>query len=113
MERREHDRYAFWFPVQVETVSMQEGMGVSHDTSRTGILLALAAPLAVDADVTLTFRIPPDSPSEHRVRGRVVRVEPNAADPDGLWPHKVAVVFDEPQPAIEEALVCEAGPRGP
>jgi hypothetical protein len=112
VERREHDRYPLWFPVQLDSEAVQEGMAVSHDTSRTGILLAVAAPLDVGTEVTLTFRVPPDSPDERRVKGRVVRVEPNSADPFGLWPHKMAIEFAEPEPELESILRDETGVPG-
>lgn len=103
MERREHDRFPLWFPVQVTSETVTEGMAVSHDTSQTGMLINVASPLAMGTEVTLAFRVPPDHdhPAEHKVKGKILRVTPNTDDPYGLWPHRMAVEFDEAQPGIE------------
>ena len=34
----------------------------------------------------------------------MVRVEANKDDPDGIWPHQLAVEFDEPAQEVEDAL---------
>jgi hypothetical protein len=104
VERREHDRFPLWFPVQVTSETVTEGMAVSHDTSLTGMLINVATQLAVGTEVTLAFRVPPDHPSEHRVKGKILRVTPNTDDPYGLWPQRMAVEFDEPQPGIEASV---------
>ena len=39
-----------------------------------------------------------------RTQDRIVRVEPNTSDPNGLWPYRIAVEFTEPQPDLELAL---------
>jgi len=108
VERREHDRFPLWFPVQVTSETVTEGMAVSHDTSQTGILINVALPLPVGTAVTLAFRVPPDHPVEHKVKGRVLRLTPNTDDPYGLWPLRMAVEFDEPQITIEASVREEA-----
>ena len=42
--------------------------------------------------------------------GRVVRVEDNPEDPHGLWPHRLAVEFDQPEPELEWVIGSERAP---
>ena len=98
MQRREHARYRLWFPVQVEAggeikLAMNQNIGVG------GMLVALAADLKVDDVVALTFRLP-NGESDRSVSGRVVRIEPNTEDPEGAWPFKVGIAFDEVAPDL-------------
>lgn len=99
MQRREHSRYELWFPVELKSEHVQ-GMAVNHNVSAGGMLIALSAKLAVDEQITVTFRMPPDLQREYAVPGRIVRIEENRGDPDGLWPYRVAVVFDEISPDL-------------
>ena len=102
MERRSDARHALWLPVRVD--ALKEGMAVSHNISRRGLLMVTASTLEVGAMITVTFRIPADAPDERTVVGRVIRVEKNEVDPMGLWPHRMAVQFDEPVPELEPLL---------
>ena len=102
--RRAHTRYRIWLPVRLDTDTVEDGMAVSHDTSQKGIQLATASPLDVGAQVTVTFRVPPESGAERTLSAKVIRVEPNVDDPYGLWPNRVAVEFDEAQEDLEELL---------
>jgi len=102
MERRSDERYALWLPVRVE--ALKEGMAVSHNISRRGLLMVTASTVEVGALISVTFRIPPDAPEERTVVGHVIRVERNEADPMGLWPHRMAVRFDEPVPELVPLL---------
>lgn len=77
---------------------------VSRDVSTRGILLSAAEELKPGSKVVVTFRVLPDEKNERRVEGRVVRVEPNKEDPDGLWPVRLAVEFDEQLPELERQL---------
>lgn len=75
------------------------------------MLLVSASELEVGSVVTIVVQIPPEGTVEKRIQGRVVRVEPNKDDPDGMWPHRMAVAFEHPVPEIEAALhaLAEAG----
>jgi hypothetical protein len=105
VQRRGHVRYQIWFPVQLDGVS-QPKIAMTHNTSASGMLVAIASQLAVGEPVVLQFHLPPDG-TEHRLSGRVMRIEPNAQDPEGTWPFRAAIVFDEVaeqlQPLLEEA----------
>jgi hypothetical protein len=102
MERREHKRRRFWLPVELD--GLPNGFAVSHDASDSGLLLVCSSTLEVGTLVLLTFRIPPGGPVVIQVSARVVRVSANDEDPDGLWPFKMAVQFEEPVPALEAYL---------
>ena len=102
VERRSDTRYALWLPVRVD--ALKEGVAVSHNVSRRGLLMVTASTVEVGASITVTFRIPPDAPEERTVLGRVIRVERNEVDPLGLWPHRMAIQFDEAVPELEPLL---------
>ena len=91
------------------------GMAVNHNVSAGGMLIALSAKLAADEPITVTFRMPPDLQQEYTVPGRILRIEKNRGDPDGLWPYRVAVAFDEVSPELvphlEQAIRALATPR--
>jgi hypothetical protein len=102
MERREHKRRRFWLPVEVDGV--EGGMAVSHDASDNGLLLVCQSTLPVGTAVCITLRIPPGGPVAVPVSAKVVRISKNDDDPDGIWPYKMAVRFDQPVPHFEEYL---------
>lgn len=102
MERRESERRGFWLPVAVE--GLEEGIAVSHNASDSGLLVVCRTPPQVGARLRLTFRLPPESPTEVSVFARVIRVGDNVEDPDGLWPHQAALVLEEPVSALHDYL---------
>ena len=106
MERRSQ-RYLVWLPVRIE--QLPEGMAVTHNASGLGLLLVTASALDIGSPVSISIQVPPDGRNEKSVHGRVVRVEPNDDDPDGMWPHRLAVEFDHPVPEVEEVLQKLAG----
>lgn len=108
VERRSQ-RYTVWLPVRVE--ELEEGMAVSHNVSGRGMLLVTATTLEIGSSVSIVVQFPTEGTPDKKVTGRVVRVEPNEDDPDGIWPHRVAVEFDEPVAELEKALaqLAEAG----
>lgn len=78
-------------------------MAISRNVSDTGMLVATAARLEEGDPVTVTFRTRPGQP-EQLAEGVIVRREDNVEDPDGLWPHRVAVEFKEPHAELEPML---------
>lgn len=78
-------------------------MAVNHNISAGGMLIAVSMQLDEGAEVSLSFRVPPDD-VEHTLVGKVVRIEDNAADPEGMWPYRVAVAFDNVEPSLVPAL---------
>ena len=92
MPRRENDRFQVWIPVKVD--ALREGIAVTHDASSRGVLMLTASTLDPGAPIEVSLKLP-DQAVPKRVTGRVVRVENNEADPHGLWPHRMAIEFDE------------------
>jgi hypothetical protein len=86
------------------TGSEVDGMAVNHNVSASGMLIALSARLKVGARVDLRFSVPASAEPERMLQGKVVRIEDNAEDPDGLWPYRMAVAFDDPDPELIPAL---------
>jgi hypothetical protein len=113
-EKRGYTRYPIWFPVTVQAEA-GEVWAVSRDASPGGILLSGATSLQIGSRVTVTFRIRADDTTEHNVAGTVVRMAPNVDDdPRGVWPHRMAIEFNEPLPEIELPLkrASERPPAG-
>ncbi|MBX3131205.1 MAG: PilZ domain-containing protein [Polyangiaceae bacterium] len=98
MSRRTNDRYEVWLPVKVD--ALKEGIAITHDASATGALMLTASTIDEGAEIEVAIKLP-ESDVPKRVTGRVVRVEPNTDDPHGLWPHRMAITFDEPLPELE------------
>ncbi len=111
MEWREHVRFQVWIPVRLDSDQLAEVVAVSHDASVGGLLLSTAEKLEVGLTLAVTFRVPPDSPVERTVAAKVVRIETNKDDPDGLWPFRVAIAFTEPIQELEELLAEVAKDR--
>lgn len=89
-------------------------MAVNHNISAGGMLVVVSARMELGAEVKLTFRVPPAG-GEHTLHGKVTRVEPNREDPEGLWPYRMAVAFDDIDPDLIpalEAAVVELADRG-
>ncbi|HEX4352613.1 MAG TPA: PilZ domain-containing protein [Polyangiales bacterium] len=99
MQRRDHTRYQLWFPVQLES-SAKPTVAMTHNIGAGGMLMALSRAIEVDELVVVTFRLPPPSGREYSLRGRVLRIESNSADPEGGWPYRIAVAFDEVAPEL-------------
>ena len=68
--------------------------------------LSAAKNLEPGSRVTITFRVLPDDAAFRHVEGTVVRVDENTDDPDGLWPLRIAVEFDEAVPDLEAQLAA-------
>ena len=102
-ERRDAPRFAIWFPMQLGSDG-DVVIAISRDVSEVGVLLVAAASLEVGSRVSVTMALPGDEAGERVVSGRVVRVETNPDDAEGVWRHRVAVAFDERVPALEPFL---------
>jgi len=109
MERRIEHRFEVWLPVKVD--SLKEGIAVTHNASQGGVLMVAASTLDPGSEVRITLRTP-DSQEVRELGGRVVRVEENTDDPHGLWPHRLAVEFDQPVPELEWLLAGLKSPTG-
>lgn len=107
-ERREGERRLVWFPVHLSSDRVATALAVTRDASRTGVLISARRKLEPGAEIDLAIDVPEAAPTAEpitiRAKGKVVRIEANQADPDGLWPYHLAVEFDEPQPELERTL---------
>jgi hypothetical protein len=110
MDKRRHTRYTLWFPVDVVANGEKKTLAVAKDASQSGIAISSPAGMDVGERVTLSFRIPPGSGEERTVSGTVARHERNPDDPNGLWPHRIGIEFEEELPELE-ALLAEAGTK--
>ncbi|MBK7580546.1 MAG: PilZ domain-containing protein [Myxococcales bacterium] len=108
MSRRENDRYQVWIPVKVD--ALREGIAVTHDANSRGVLMLTASTLDPGATVEVALKLP-DEPVPRRVTGRVVRVEENLADPHGLWPHRMAIEFDQEVKELEWVVGASVPPE--
>lgn len=99
-----------WLPVQLggDTLegSLAVGLGVSKDASEGGMFISSSEPLDVGAEVLLSFTVLDGEGGSrtHTTPATIVRVAPNADDPEGLWPWRVAVRFAAPLAGLESAL---------
>ncbi|MEM9071483.1 MAG: PilZ domain-containing protein [Myxococcota bacterium] len=115
-ERRRAVRFGIWFPMQL-TNEGDVVLAVSRDVSEVGVMLVSAASMDVGSSVEVTMALPNDDEGERTVKGRVVRVEPNDEDQEGVWRHRVAVEFDERidelEPFLEEVSRMSQPPPAP
>jgi hypothetical protein len=102
-DKRAFERSCIWFPVSVETDARQV-WAVCRDIGAGGIMISSAGALEIGAAVTVTFRVAPDDPTERKVDGCIVRIEPNQDDGGGTWPHRMAIEFLRPMPEIDSLL---------
>lgn len=102
-ERRKGQRFEVWFPMRFKPKDGGATIAVSHNVSKSGMLMATAERLEEGAPVKARFQVPPND-EEHELHGHVVRFEQNEHDPDGLWPYRVAVAFSEVHPELEPLL---------
>ncbi len=104
-ERRIHHRYKLWVPTRIEGADAPRSrLAVGHDMSQTGSLMVTSDERKVGEQIKLFIRVPPDSEEEQVICARVIRCEVNDADPNGLWPYRIAVAFEQAEPEFEELL---------
>ena len=73
MEKRRHNRYTLWFPVDLRRGDEKKTLAVAKDASQSGIAISSPAGLEIGEHVTLSFRVPPGSGEERVVSGTVAR----------------------------------------
>lgn len=111
VERRAHERYRVWFPVQVNAGSSGTVIGISRDASATGLRLDSNADVIIGAPVRVRFRVSPHEQAQD-VDGTVVRVNRNRLG-DSDWPYQLAVQFDDPDPSLDSRLRAEMSQQRP
>jgi hypothetical protein len=108
VERRERTRYQIWFPVQVAAGELG-GIAMTHNVAAGGMLLASSADLSPGQRLKVVFALPNDH-TQRELEGCVVRVEKNSDDPEGMWPNRIAIAFDQVSEELEP-LLREAAER--
>jgi len=103
-DQRKHHRFTTWLPVRLEATGTEARLGVTHNVSESGVLLVSNASLSAGDPVTIRYRITPLESSESYAIGKIVRVDRNDDDPNGLWPYRVAVQFEAPLEGLEESF---------
>lgn len=100
---RRHKRYYVLFPMQYDTAAQAPHYAISRNISSSGLLMATAQQLAVDAPVKLTIKLPGSS-EERTFEGKIVRVNVNDQDPQGMWPFTAAIEFANVDEALDPIL---------
>jgi hypothetical protein len=106
VERRRLTRYQVWFPVQLATDELG-AIAMTHNVAAGGMLLASSAELKAGERVKVTFVVPADG-TQREFEGRVVRAEKNPEDPEGMWPNRIAIAFDQVSEELEPLLKAAA-----
>src|SRR5690606_24303829 len=96
--RRSVERYKAWFPVRI-TAEATSGSALARNVSETGMLVATRRKFAVGDPVEVALLLE-ESKGSPALRGTIVRSGPNEEDPSGLWPFKVAITFEAPDPKL-------------
>ena len=104
MQRRKHERYKLWFPVQITTNEFG-ALAINHNVGGGGMMVASNAALKVGQKVKVSFSLPPGGPERVR-KAVIVRIEPNTDDPEGTWPNRLALEFSEPDRELEDLVIA-------
>jgi len=106
-ERRRDRRLRNWFLMRLKGEEEGEWLAMSRNVSTTGILAATAKKLAIGQPVSVTFELSNED-EPRTLHGTIVRVQLNAEDPSGAWPHRVAIEFDEEVPELEPLVEADS-----
>ena len=100
-ERRSSHRYKLWLPARIENGSKSR-RAVGHGISEGGALWVTNHRSKVGARLRLSLQLPTQTDTQAMLHATVLRCDSDAADPDGLWPYRIAVRFDELAPRLLE-----------
>ncbi len=95
-ERRIFSRRPVHAAIAIDTADRENRIGVTRNLSASGVMFHTASRFEIGDKLDVTFRGPPVIPIDTRVRGRVVRVLHDVKESGMLFPHVIAVKFDEP-----------------
>lgn len=111
MEHREHDRLRVCFPLDIDAPGKHNRFGVTRNVSASGMLFGTRSRFALGQRLRITFRVSSTAP-EYSVRGRVVRLGRDGRLRGAVYPRRVALQFEHPQPALtaefRDAAKCQA-----
>lgn len=80
---------------------------MTHNVGAGGMLLASSADLSPGQRLKVVFAVPSDG-TQRELDGTVVRVEKNDDDPEGMWPNRIAIAFDQVSEELEPLLRAAA-----
>jgi hypothetical protein len=103
-ERRIAVRHIACFPAHIDGGEARLRTAVIRDLSVTGTRLLTRAVLEPGTQVKLNLYLTSDLSAPCFRLGRVVRFERRSSEISGVWPHSVAVEFDEPLTGLEETI---------
>ena len=96
-----------WFPVRVDAGG-RTGIAFAQNVSPDGILVAARKLIEVGSAVRLSLHVDPERSEPRELDGHIVRIVRNSADPDGLWPYKLAIEFENPDPELVAIVLQSA-----
>jgi hypothetical protein len=105
LDRRGPFRQRGWFAVRVAN-NGEDATTVAQNVSEGGVLVVSRRAMSVGDTVMLSMHVDPANEPPWMLGGRVIRSMDNVADPGGLWPHKVAIAFDAPVPALVNSVMA-------
>jgi hypothetical protein len=103
-ERRREKRHVVTLPVMLGSQGRFSFVTMTKNIASSGMLVMTAVSLEVGEAVTITYRTGAGEPTEQRVTGRIVRVEPNEGKNESEWPYLAAVELSGPQPEIDRII---------
>jgi hypothetical protein len=80
-------------------------VAITHDVSDVGMLVLSRSASKVGQRLALRFALPPDNGTAFEIAATVLRSSNNDDDPQGLWPHRLALAFDVPRVDLEPLLL--------
>jgi hypothetical protein len=92
-DRRFSTRRPTIIAVEIDGTERKGRLGVSRDTSQTGMLMATPSRFEIGEELSLKLFV---NHTCEEVRGRVIRVETTPMKGNEIWRYRLAVEFTEP-----------------
>jgi len=102
-ERRAATRHLACFPAEIDAGQEWATTALIRDLSATGALLLAREQFVVGEPLTLQLHLS-DELGPRQATARVLRVQPNQAAGDRVWPVAVAIRFEEPLDDVEKEI---------
>lgn len=102
-ERRSAQRHVACFPAEIDAGQEWATTALIRDLSSTGALLLAREEFVVGEPLTVQLHLS-DELGPRQASARVLRVEPNHAEGERVWPVAVAIHFDEPLDDVENEI---------
>jgi len=102
-ERRAAPRHLACFPAEIDAGQEWATTALIRDLSATGALLLAREAFVVGEPLTVQLHLSDELGPRHAT-ARVLRVEPNRAEGERVWPVAVAIHFEEPLDDVEKEI---------